>query len=119
MTKEEAKEILSGYVKACKEDDFLTLEMFEYEKVIEAMAMGAKALSIPSLPSNLDEAADEYASKMKKYQSPSIDIQELECEGILCISTDDPLHKCNSSCKIWHTCLDRNLGQWCHDKELQ
>jgi hypothetical protein len=58
MTNEEAKKILSGYVKACNEDDFPTLEMFEYEKVLEAMTMGAKALSIPSLPSNLDEAAE-------------------------------------------------------------
>lgn len=61
MTQEEAKKILSGYVKACNEDDFLTLEMFEYEEVIEAMTMGAKALSQPSLPSNLDEAANKFA----------------------------------------------------------
>lgn len=57
MTKEEAKKILSGYVKACNEDDFFALEMFEYEEVIEAMTMGANALSQPSLPSNLDDAA--------------------------------------------------------------
>ena len=67
MTKEEAKEILSGYVKACidyhifyiKEDDFPTLDMFGYEEFIEAMTMGIKALSKPSLPVNIDEAAQK------------------------------------------------------------
>ena len=47
MTKEEAAKILADYVKACRDDDMLTLEMFEYEKVITAMDMGAKALTQP------------------------------------------------------------------------
>lgn len=46
MTKEEAKKILTEYVKACREDDFLTLEQFTYEEVIEAMNIGAKAISV-------------------------------------------------------------------------
>ena len=63
MTKEEANKILSGYVKACNEDDFLALEMFVYEEVIEAMTMGAKALSVLSLPSDVAEAAHEFQDK--------------------------------------------------------
>ena len=61
MTKEEANKILSGYVKACNEDDFHALEMFEYKEVIEAMTMGARALSTLSLPSSLDDAAVKKA----------------------------------------------------------
>ena len=45
MTSEEAKNILAGYVKACREDDFLRLEEFSYEDVMEAMQMGADALA--------------------------------------------------------------------------
>ena len=71
MTNEEAKKILAGYVKACNEDDFPTLEMFEYEKVIEAMTMGAKALSIPSLPSNLDEVAEKSAKAWRRNEDGS------------------------------------------------
>ena len=74
MTQEEAKKILSGYVKACNEDDFLALEMFEYEEVIEAMTMGANALSEPSLPSDIDEAAWEYF--VKTYGIDNIAISE-------------------------------------------
>ena len=48
MTREEAGKILADYVKACREDDMFTLEMFEYEKVITAMDMGAKALTQPN-----------------------------------------------------------------------
>lgn len=73
MTREEAKKILSEYVRACNEDDFPTLETFEYEEVIEAMAMGAKALSKPSLPTNLDEAAELSANDaVIKRQFPSV-----------------------------------------------
>ena len=45
MTREEAGKILANYVKACREDDIPSLEMFEYEEVITAMDMGAKALT--------------------------------------------------------------------------
>lgn len=58
MTQEEARTILYGYVKACREDDMLTLETFGYEDVMEAMSMGAKALQQPSLPSYVEEAAE-------------------------------------------------------------
>lgn len=44
MTREQARNILAEYVKACREDDMLKLEEFSYEEVIDAMEMGAKAL---------------------------------------------------------------------------
>ena len=60
MTKKEAKKILTEYVKACREDDMLTIEQFTYEEVIEAMDIGAEAISVLPIPSNLDEAAEDF-----------------------------------------------------------
>lgn len=64
MTKEEAKKILAEYVKACNEDDMLTLEQFVYEEVMEAMSMGAEALSKCLVSSNLEEAAVDIADAL-------------------------------------------------------
>ena len=64
MTKEEAKKILAEYVKACREDDMLTLEQFTYEEVIEAMDIGAEAISVLPVSSNPDKAAEEYVSTL-------------------------------------------------------
>lgn len=60
MTKEEAKRILTEYVKACNEDDMFTLEQFTYEEVIEAMDIGAKSISVLPVSSDLEEAARKY-----------------------------------------------------------
>ena len=54
MTKEEAKKILTEYVKACREDDMLTLEQFTYEEVIEAMDIGAEAISVLLMNKTID-----------------------------------------------------------------
>ena len=59
MTKEEPKKILTEYVKACREDDMLTLEQFAYEEVIEAMDIGAEAISVFPVSSGLEDAAEK------------------------------------------------------------
>lgn len=65
MTRKEAKHILAGYVKACQEEDTFTLvSSFNYKEVLEAMRMGADALSEPSLPSNLDEASKKIVIQL-------------------------------------------------------
>ena len=68
MTREEAGKILADYVKACREDDMLTLESFEYEKVITAMDMGAKALTPKPLMTDMDKEK-KLRQVMKKVTS--------------------------------------------------
>ena len=56
----------------------LTLEQFAYEEVIEAMDVGAEAISVLSVSSGLEEAANEYAyrgipDKLKQQIKPIAD----------------------------------------------
>ncbi len=60
MTREEAHEILAEYAKAYWEDDMLAIELFDCDEVVEAMEMGAKALSESFAFPELKEAAKEY-----------------------------------------------------------
>ena len=58
---------------------------------------------------------------MKKYITPRIEVVELEETTIVCSSNNNKAQKnptttCNRFCKIWHTCLDRDMGHVCYDK---
>ena len=59
MTKEEAKNILEKFIKGCEGDDFNLLMTLNDEEIFDAIKVGINSLSV--LPSNLDEAAEEYA----------------------------------------------------------
>ena len=67
MTRDKAYNILVGYVKAYKEDDFLTLEGFNPDDVIEAMRIGGEALSETFLPSEVCRVKADYDSHGADY----------------------------------------------------
>ena len=54
MTKEEAVKILSESIHDCSK--------VSWDKIVEAVHLSIEALSRPPLPSNLDEASEEFAT---------------------------------------------------------
>lgn len=58
----------------------------------------------------------------KTYVVPESNLIEIGCEGIIASSgsysdTAKNCCRCDEDCRIWHTCLDRQLYKTCFDKK--
>jgi len=55
----------------------------------------------------------------KKYITPTTTVVQCHTANIMVGSyCEDERKRCNSNCKIWHVCQDRDSGTYCNDKRL-
>lgn len=79
----------------------------------------------PSLPSNLDEAANNLVNgRVFTWHhsdiSPSTSTIEFHGESLMeCSAAVDSRHRCDSNCSLYHICRDRHYGDFCSDKRYQ
>lgn len=56
----------------------------------------------------------------KKYIKPTMEVVEVTASNIIAGSVMlSHRYTCDSDCKMWHTCRDRNKYSTCFDKETK